>query len=71
MVELNAQGQVIHNQNLLTPQQLQAEAQQYLKQSAKGVVLLKPHPNLSYEQVLHQLELLRTLGRDRVSLILE
>jgi biopolymer transport protein ExbD len=71
VVELDAQGQASFNDQLLAPEQLNQQIQGYLQQNATGTVFLKPDPKLSYDRVMTQLIQMRSVGGERVSLVIE
>lgn len=71
VVELDAQGQIRLKDQPLAPEQLDQQMQGYLQQNAKGTVFLKPDPKLSYDKVIAQLAQMRSVGGERVSLVIE
>jgi biopolymer transport protein ExbD len=71
IVELNAQGQRLINQQALSPEQLTAQIQAYLASNPKGAVLLQASRSLPYQQVISVLGEMQDVGGDRVSLALD
>ncbi|WP_299493192.1 biopolymer transporter ExbD [Acaryochloris sp. IP29b_bin.137] len=71
VVDLDGKGQASRDKQPIATQALQAKIRQYLQANPKGNVFLKPDPKLSYEKMMHKLDLMRAAGGDRVSLIIE
>lgn len=71
VVDLDGKGQASRDKKPLSTKELQARVRQYLLENPKGTVFLKPDPKLSYEKMMHKLDLMRAAGGNRVSLIIE
>ncbi len=71
IVELNPQGQTVINDQTLSQAQLTQQIQLYLSQNPQGFVILKADRQLPYELVVQQLQEMRQIGGDRVSLAIE
>lgn len=71
VVDLDGKGQASRDKQSLSDKELQAKVRQYLQDNPKGNVFLKPNPKLSYEKMMHKLDLMRAAGGERVSLIIE
>lgn len=78
VVTLNAQGQTVVGNQVLSRPQIRQRVQTHLSQNPKASVLLSADSQLMYEQVLQVLEELRAVGSeacappcDRVSLAIE
>lgn len=71
VVDLDGKGQASRDKQSLSDKELQAKVRKYLQDNPKGNVFLKPNPKLSYEKMMHKLDLMRAAGGERVSLIIE
>lgn len=71
VVDLDDQGQASRDKQSISDKELQAKVRQYLLDNPKGNVFLKPNPKLTYEKMMHKLDLMRAAGGERVSLIIE
>lgn len=71
VLELDGKGQASRDKQPISDKELQAKVRQYLQDNPKGNVFLKPNPKLSYEKMMHKLDLMRAAGGERVSLIIE
>ena len=71
LVQLDAEGQVMLNDQLLTKEQLQAQVTSYLSSSSEGFVVLQADPKTPYEQVVKTLQTMKKIGGDRVSLAVD
>lgn len=71
VVDLDIKGQVFQDKQYISDKELQAKVRQYLQDNPKGNVFLKPNPKLTYEKMMHKLDLMRAAGGERVSLIIE
>lgn len=71
VVSLNAQGQILVQDQVISKPQLDQQIQTYLGQNSQGSVLLNPQQQLPYEQVIQVLGEMRAVGGDRVSLGIE
>lgn len=68
IVKLNPQGQVFLGDEVITMTHLTNRVQQYLQAVPQGTVILEADKQASYQRVTETLELLKSLGRDRVQL---
>lgn len=71
IVGLNADRQVIINNQPINPDQLAQQMQIFLAENPQGMVLLKADRELTYAAVAQLLKTMRDLGGDRVSLAIE
>jgi biopolymer transport protein ExbD len=71
VVNLDAKGQAFQKKEALSAKELQAQVRQYLQDHPQGTVFLQPDPQLSYEALMQKLDQLRTIGGDRISLVIE
>lgn len=71
VVDLDGKGQASREKQPMSDEDLQVKVRQYLQDNPKGNVFLKPNPKLSYEKMMHKLDLMRAAGGERVSLIIE
>lgn len=71
VVALNAQGQIVLDNRVLSRPQIRQRVQTHLSRNPKASVLLKADSQLIYEQVVQVLEELRAVGGSRVSLAIE
>ncbi|MEQ8540785.1 MAG: biopolymer transporter ExbD [Coleofasciculus sp. D1-CHI-01] len=71
IVQLNSQGQLVIDNQLISQEQLFEQIQTYLSQNPQGAVFLQADSQLPYEQVIQLLAKLRDVGGDRVSLAIE
>jgi biopolymer transport protein ExbD len=71
VVTINAQGQLVMNDQPIDPVPMQEQVRAYLNQNPKASVLLKADDRVRYEQVVQVLGQMRTVGGDQVSLTLE
>ncbi|MBD2464507.1 biopolymer transporter ExbD [Oscillatoria sp. FACHB-1407] len=71
IVQLDAQGQLLLNNQPFTEDQLSPQIQAYLTSNRAGFVVLQASPDLPYEQVIRLLGDLKEIGGDRVSLAIE
>jgi biopolymer transport protein ExbD len=71
VVGLDANGQILLNNQLVSAEQLVQEVQAFLSTNPEGIVLLKADRTLNYDQVAENLRTLRNIGGDRVSLAIE
>ena len=71
VLELDGKGQAYRDKQPISDQELQTKVRQYLQDIPKGNVFVKPDPKLSYEKMMHKLDLMRAAGGERVSLIIE
>jgi biopolymer transport protein ExbD len=70
IVQLDDRGDLFLNGKTVAEPQLMLALETYLADSPKGAVLLNPHPDLPYEQVIQTLAKIQELAGDRVSLAL-
>ncbi|MDJ0704217.1 MAG: biopolymer transporter ExbD [Leptolyngbyaceae cyanobacterium MO_188.B28] len=68
IVEIDAQGKLLLNNQLIEKDQLEAQMEFYLPQSPENTVFILPNRQLAYEQVIQFLAEMRKIGGDRVSL---
>ncbi len=68
IVEIDAQGKLLLNNQLIDKVQLEAQMEFYLAQSLENTVFILPNRQLAYEQVIQFLAEMRKIGGDRVSL---
>jgi biopolymer transport protein ExbD len=71
VVGLNLQGEIIVQDAVVSPAQLEQVVMQYLSQKPQGLVLLKADRQVPYEGVVVVLSALQRLGGDRVSLAVQ
>ncbi|NCJ07346.1 biopolymer transporter ExbD [Synechococcales cyanobacterium C] len=71
VIDLDPQGQMLLNRQVLNSAQLKPTMQTYLQANPKGAVVLRASQDLPYEQVIQALAELRAVERDRVSLAIE
>ncbi|TAD79607.1 MAG: hypothetical protein EA001_03950 [Oscillatoriales cyanobacterium] len=67
LIELDRNGNPSVIGQAIPIAQLKSDVQNYLK-NPKGVVLIQPNPDLSYEKVLQLIGDLREIGKDRITL---
>jgi biopolymer transport protein ExbD len=70
IVQLDDRGDILVNGRTMAEPQLMLALETYLADSPKGAVLLNPHPDLPYDQVIQTLAKIQELAGDRVSLAL-
>ena len=68
IVEIDAQGQLLLNDQPIEKAQMEAQMKFYLAQSPENTVFILPNPQLPYEPVIQFLAEMRKIGGDRVSL---
>lgn len=68
IVKLNPQGQLFLGDEATTMTHLTNRVQQYFQAMPQGTVVLQADKQASYQRVTETLELLKSLGRDRVQL---
>ncbi len=71
IVQMDASGQPLLNNEPVSADVLAARVKSYLAQNKDSTVYLVPSHDLPYEQVMRFLGDMRTVGGDRVSLALE
>jgi biopolymer transport protein ExbD len=71
VVGIDAQGQVLLENQPVTQDQLIQQIQTYLVERPEGVVILKADRTLDYQKVVEVLSVMQTVGGDRVSLAIE
>lgn len=71
IVTLNAQNQILLNNQPIAPNELSAQIEVFLSKTNDGFVVLKADPELPYEQVVQLLSAMKDVGGDRVSLAIE
>jgi biopolymer transport protein ExbD len=71
VIGLNLQGQILVQNAVVSPAQLEQAVTQYLSEKPKGVVVLKADRRVPYDGVVTLLSALQRLGGDRVSLAVE
>lgn len=71
IVDLDANGQASQKKTPIASAELQGRVRQYLQRNSQGTVFLRPNPKLSYEAMMQRLESMRSVGGERVSLIIE
>lgn len=71
MVGLDADGQIILNNQVISNRELAAQMRAYLAANPQGLVVLRADRDLSYAQVAALLRVMRAIGGDRVSLAFE
>ncbi|WP_052128783.1 ExbD/TolR family protein [Neosynechococcus sphagnicola] len=68
MVSVDFLGQTYIDKQIVTQEQLTVALQAYLRQNPRGVVVLNAAKTASYSEVVQVLDLLRSVGGDRVAL---
>ena len=71
IIELNAQGQILLNDQPIDQVQIRVQMETYLTRNPDNTVFILPNQQLPYEQVIQFLAEMREIGGDRVSLALE
>ncbi|WP_448571169.1 ExbD/TolR family protein [Trichothermofontia sp.] len=71
VVGLDADGQVILNNQKISNQDLAEHMRAYLAANPQGLVVLRADRDLTYAQVAALLRMMRAIGGDRVSLAFE
>jgi biopolymer transport protein ExbD len=71
VLQMNAQGQLLLNNQPTSKEVLTAQVQGYLSSNPQGFVVLQAAPDMPYEQVVQLLSDMKKVGGDRVSLAIE
>lgn len=71
MIELNAEGKFQVDAAKLDEETLISQLKQFLARNPKDPVFLKSDEKQSYEKVLKTLAMMRQIGGDRVSLVID
>jgi biopolymer transport protein ExbD len=71
VIGLNLQGQILVNNAVMSPDEMDQAVTQYLSEKPQGVVILKADRAVPYEGVVTLLSALQRLGGDRISLAVE
>ncbi|GAB4137876.1 MAG: hypothetical protein Fur0046_12240 [Cyanobacteria bacterium J069] len=71
LVTLNAQGQLLIEDEPVSATQWQSPVQTYLRANPQGFVVLQADRRLPYEQVVQTLADMKQVGGDRISLAID
>jgi biopolymer transport protein ExbD len=71
VVGLNADGEILFRNQIITPEELITELQSYFDANPEGIVKLKADRSLDYREVANLLQTLRDVGGGTVSLGVE
>ncbi|MCM1985264.1 ExbD/TolR family protein [Lyngbya confervoides] len=71
LVELDLEGNLVIEQSTLTEDLLKDQVTYFLVNNSEDSVFFKPDPQVSFEKILQTLALLKQIGNDRISLVID